>query len=169
MQTVLIVFHVLTAVAMVAIVLVQRGAGATAGAAFGAGASATVFGSRGSGSFLTRTTAILATGFFLISLTLAILASRAGTESNDDLGIMSNVTVAPETVVDESTGAVPGSDDLPALEGALEALEAQPVDTGSDVPMMTDDGVGGSSDLPAATDLPAASDSSADDAEGDGS
>ena len=59
---VLNIFHVLIAIAMVAFILVQRGPGATAGAAFGSGASGTVFGSRGAGSFLSRTTWILTHG-----------------------------------------------------------------------------------------------------------
>jgi preprotein translocase subunit SecG len=64
------------AVAIIALVLLQRGKGADAGAAFGAGASGTVFGSRGTTSFLSRTTAILATLFFLTSLGLAYLAGQ---------------------------------------------------------------------------------------------
>lgn len=80
MQTLLLVIHVLLAVGLIALILLQHGKGADAGAAFGSGASASVFGSRGSGSFLSRTTAILATLFFVVSLALAILANRqAGT------------------------------------------------------------------------------------------
>ena len=60
---VLNIFHVLIAIAMIAFILIQKGAGATAGAAFGAGASGTVFGSRGAGNFLSRTTWVLATLF----------------------------------------------------------------------------------------------------------
>ena len=54
------IFHVLVAIALVAFVLIQKGQGATAGASFGAGASATVFGSRGAGNFLTKATWVLA-------------------------------------------------------------------------------------------------------------
>jgi preprotein translocase subunit SecG len=76
LQTLAVVFHVLLAVAIVAIVLLQRGKGADAGAGFGAGASGTVFGARGSASFLSRTTAVLATMFFLTSLGLTYLFSQ---------------------------------------------------------------------------------------------
>jgi len=69
------VFHVLIAVAIIALILLQQGKGADAGAAFGSGASGTVFGSRGSASFMSRATAILATLFFITSLSLAYLAS----------------------------------------------------------------------------------------------
>jgi preprotein translocase subunit SecG len=76
LQTLAVVFHVLLAFAIVALVLLQRGKGADAGAGFGAGASGTVFGSRGSASFLSRTTAVLATLFFLTSLGLSYLLSQ---------------------------------------------------------------------------------------------
>ena len=75
-QTLAVVFHVLLAAAIIGLVLLQRGKGADAGAGFGAGASGTVFGARGSGSFLSRTTAILATLFFITSLGLSYLFSQ---------------------------------------------------------------------------------------------
>jgi len=76
MQTVFLVVHVLVSVALIALVLLQQGKGADMGAAFGSGASATVFGARGSSSFLTRSTAILATIFFLTSVSLAYYSSK---------------------------------------------------------------------------------------------
>ncbi len=76
LQTLAVVFHVLLALGIVGIVLLQRGKGADAGAGFGAGASGTVFGARGSASFLSRTTAVLATLFFLTSLGLTYLFSQ---------------------------------------------------------------------------------------------
>lgn len=76
MQTVLLIVHLLASVALIALVLLQQGKGADMGAAFGSGASATVFGARGSGSFLTRTTAALATIFFVTSLSLAYFSSK---------------------------------------------------------------------------------------------
>ncbi|MBQ0724327.1 MAG: preprotein translocase subunit SecG [Cycloclasticus sp.] len=75
--------HVLVAVLMVGLILIQHGKGADAGAAFGSGASGTVFGSKGSGSFLTRSTAILATAFFITSLTLAYIGGNRA--APDDL------------------------------------------------------------------------------------
>ena len=76
LQNIILVFHVLVAVGLIILVLLQQGKGADAGAAFGSGASGTVFGSQGSASFLTRTTAILATLFFITSLSLAYLANQ---------------------------------------------------------------------------------------------
>ncbi len=75
-HTLILVTHVVIAVALIGLVLVQQGKGADAGAAFGGGSSATMFGSRGSASFLSRTTAVLATVFFLTSLTLAYFATQ---------------------------------------------------------------------------------------------
>lgn len=68
---ILVIFHVFLCVGLIGLILIQHGKGADAGAAFGGGASGTVFGSQGSSNFLTRTTAILATTFFFTSLTLA--------------------------------------------------------------------------------------------------
>jgi len=68
---IVVIFHVLISVTLVGLILIQHGKGADAGAAFGSGASATVFGSQGSASFLTRATAVLATLFFVTCLTLA--------------------------------------------------------------------------------------------------
>jgi preprotein translocase subunit SecG len=76
MMMVLLVVHVLICLALVGLVLIQQGQGADAGAAFGSGASATVFGSRGAGSFLTRLTAGLATALFLTSLVLAYMGAH---------------------------------------------------------------------------------------------
>jgi preprotein translocase subunit SecG len=70
MYEILIVVYLLVALALIGLVLIQHGKGADMGAAFGAGASATVFGSSGTGNFLTKTTTILATIFFVLSLVL---------------------------------------------------------------------------------------------------
>ena len=69
----LLSFHVIIAVLIIILILVQKGKGADMGSAFGAGASGTIFGAKGSANFLSRTTAILATIFFITSLTLAYL------------------------------------------------------------------------------------------------
>lgn len=76
LYNIILVIHVLIASGLIALVLLQQGKGADAGAAFGSGASGTVFGSQGSASFLTRTTAVLATLFFVTSLTLFTLAAN---------------------------------------------------------------------------------------------
>lgn len=77
MFQIIMLFHVLAAVCIVALVLVQQGKGAAMGAAFGSGASQTVFGSRGSGSFLFRLTMGFAALFFVTSIVLNNLAMRA--------------------------------------------------------------------------------------------
>ena len=73
MYTILVVLHVLVSIALIGLVLIQHGKGADAGAAFGSGASGTVFGARGSANFLTRVTAWLAAAFFGLSLALAYI------------------------------------------------------------------------------------------------
>ena len=77
MQSILLSVHILVAISLIALVLLQHGRGADVGAAFGAGASGSVFGSRGSASFLTRTTAVLAAVFFLNSMFLGYLSTQA--------------------------------------------------------------------------------------------
>ena len=76
MYEILLVVYLLVSLALIGLVMIQQGKGADMGASFGAGASNTVFGSGGSGSFLSRRTAIVATLFFLISLVLGSMASN---------------------------------------------------------------------------------------------
>ena len=78
LHTVLMIVHILSATCIVALVLIQRGKGADAGAGFGAGASGTVFGARGATTALSRATAVLATVFMVTSLTLAYMGTRSG-------------------------------------------------------------------------------------------
>lgn len=107
LYTVLIVFHVVLAAGLIALVLVQRGPGATMGAAFGAGASGTVFGSRGSASFLTRLTSWMGVAFFGISLSMAVIVARSGgvAETPDDLGVVGQIRTIP-TEIQPEAGAV---------------------------------------------------------------
>ncbi|HEY5791592.1 MAG TPA: preprotein translocase subunit SecG [Gammaproteobacteria bacterium] len=106
----MLVIHVLIAISLVGLVLIQHGKGADMGAAFGSGASSTVFGSRGAGSFLTRVTAILAALFFVTNLGLAFLATQ------------SNV-VRIESVVDRvEAPAAPASPAAPSAASDLPAV-----------------------------------------------
>lgn len=73
---ILLAVHIIVAIVMIGFILIQHGKGADAGASFGAGASGTVFGAAGSANFLTRTTAVLATIFFITSLALAHFAQK---------------------------------------------------------------------------------------------
>ena len=103
-ENLILLVHVVLAIGVVVFVLLQRGKGAEAGASFGGGASQTVFGSSGSGNFLTRTTAILVAGFFVTSLTLAYVAKQRAAGMNNI-----NVPVAEESAPVESD--VPASTD----------------------------------------------------------
>ena len=76
METIVLILHVMIAVAMTGFIFLQQGKGAEMGASFGAGASQTVFGSAGSAGFLTKATAVLALLFFVTSITLAIFAKK---------------------------------------------------------------------------------------------
>jgi preprotein translocase subunit SecG len=124
-QPTVLIIHTLIALAIIALVLLQRGKGADAGAAFGAGASGTVFGARGSGSFFSRTTAILAAAFFATSLTLAYLSSQrtGGPES-----LLENA--APVETEQAAPAATPLEEDLPAVLPQLEDAEPAAEDDG---------------------------------------
>ncbi|XID74669.1 preprotein translocase subunit SecG [Alkanindiges sp. WGS2144] len=76
METLVLVIHILVALSMIGLILIQQGKGAEAGASFGGGGAATVFGASGSANFLTRSTAVLITIFFVTSVTLAIFAKK---------------------------------------------------------------------------------------------
>ncbi len=107
-HTVLVVVQVLAAVALIGLVLLQHGKGADAGAAFGSGASGTVFGARGSANFLSRATAICATVFFLASLSLAYVVRGHK---------------APDSVVER---VAPAAADAPAVVPQEQAPAPQP-------------------------------------------
>lgn len=111
-QTAVLIGHTIIALLIIILVLLQRGKGADAGAAFGSGASGTVFGASGSSNFFSRATAVLATMFFASSLTLAYLSSQAGAQGPDSL--LENA--ATEEIIPESEQDVSGElTDLPAL------------------------------------------------------
>lgn len=76
LHSIVLVAHVMVALMIIGLVLLQRGKGAEAGTGFGAGASGTVFGARGSANFLSRATGVLATLFFITSLALAYLSTK---------------------------------------------------------------------------------------------
>lgn len=112
LQTVVIVLHLLAALGVVALVLLQQGKGADAGASFGAGASATVFGSQGSATFLSRFTAILTAVFFVTSLGLAYFAKQQAVVLSD-AGL-------PDPAVLEVPAQVPPVGDVPIIEQGSE-------------------------------------------------
>jgi preprotein translocase subunit SecG len=114
--TVLLAIHIVLALLLIGIILIQQGKGATAGAAFGSGASSTVFGSRGSASFLTRTTAVLATLFLSNSMFLAYLYSQALEQTSllDQIAAPAIEVVAP-LLPEDVPNAADVPDDLPTL------------------------------------------------------
>ena len=129
-QSIIIFAHLFLAAGIVGLILLQQGKGADAGAAFGAGASGTVFGAKGSASFLSRATAILATAFFGTSLTLAYFQGDRSQPS----GIMEEFSDAapafepPPTSVDELPAPVSlpdaPADALPDVNEAVDGAES---------------------------------------------
>jgi preprotein translocase subunit SecG len=122
LQKIVLIVHTLIALGIIGLVLLQRGKGADAGAGFGAGASGTVFGARGSSSFFSRATAVLATAFFATSLMLAYISSQR--------------SQAPETLLEgapvteeQAPAPAQGGEEAPAADGQqAPASEMPPVE-----------------------------------------
>ena len=104
MQTFVLVVHIILAVLMIVLILVQHGKGADAGASFGGGGAATVFGASGSANFLTRLTAILTALFFVTSLTLAVYAKKQTADAYS-LKSISSVPATPAKSAETSPTA----------------------------------------------------------------
>jgi len=109
METIVVVVHVIVAIGIVGLVLLQQGKGADAGASFGAGSSQTVFGASGTGNFLVRATTVGATIFFITSLSLAVFA-----KNQSSLGGAANSPLANEALLQEA--AAPIVSDVPQLD-----------------------------------------------------
>ncbi len=114
LKSILLVIHVLLAISLIGFILIQHGKGADAGAAFGSGASSTVFGARGSSSFLSRTTAYLATLFFVVSFTLYFLAVQEAEQAKKG----AQPDQAPVTQPSPKKAPVKKGDSAPEPKGA---------------------------------------------------
>ena len=122
-QKAVLIAHTLIALLIIVLVLLQRGKGADAGAAFGVGASGTVFGARGSSSFFSRATAVCATLFFVSSLALAYISSQV---TDAPTSLLENAPPVEEAV-DEVQVPMPSAEtpisDLPELEATQDSAD----------------------------------------------
>ena len=123
MEQIILVVHLLTALAIIGLIMLQQGKGADMGASFGAGASQTLFGSDGSGNVLTRATGWLVTLFFATSFGLALLANQASVEV-DELGL--EIPLEMQQQVEEDV--MPALEDLPQLDEEIPAIMGSPDD-----------------------------------------
>jgi|TARA_B110000196_G_C20853025_1_gene523717 preprotein translocase subunit SecG len=129
-QTIVLIAHTVIALLIIVLVLLQRGKGADAGAAFGSGASSTVFGSQGSSNFFSRTTAILAASFFISSLSLAYLSSQQA-DTPDSLieSIVDIDTGESSVVIDEMAPEITNDnlsmDAMPSIEVSDSITESE--------------------------------------------
>ena len=115
MDIILLVLHVFLSLGIITLVLLQKGSGASAGASFGGGGggSGSVFGATGSSNFLSKTTAILATAFFINSLVLAYLASNRDIEAGSVIDAFTSPAIEVPADVPAGSGL---STEMPALE-----------------------------------------------------
>ena len=127
MDIILLVLHVCLALGIITLVLLQRGKGASAGAVLGGGGAGTVFGASGSANFLSKTTALLATAFFINSLVLAYMASnREGPASVVDTMVQpASETVPAKPLVTELDETVPAPEDTTADAPANDAATTE--------------------------------------------
>jgi preprotein translocase subunit SecG len=142
MESIIIFVHVIAAIAITGLVLIQQGKGADMGASFGSGSSQTIFGSSGSGNVLSKSTSIIAVVFFITSLGLAVVARQQADLSIEESGLIQNldeITQAPTAIVSEA-------DELPFAEAFTEESLAD-FPTESDIPVVETESVG---DIPSA-------------------
>ena len=143
MESLIIVIHILSAVAIIGLVLIQHGKGADMGASFGSGASQTIFGSAGSGNVLTRSTTWLAVVFFLTSLGLAVVARNRADAGVELESLLANpdaaaavVPAAPAAadvpVLDAQAVVEPAANDIPAVEVAPADSTVAPTEVAAD-------------------------------------
>ncbi|CAM3761528.1 preprotein translocase subunit SecG [Parendozoicomonas haliclonae] len=126
METVILIVHVFVALGLIGLVMLQQGKGAETGASFGTGASQTVFGSSGSGNFLSRSTAILATVFFVTSIGLAMIAKDKA-EALTSGGVLGIPQAVETTTVQEVPAA---STDVPEVgDFSVDSSETPVVDS----------------------------------------
>ena len=132
METLVLVIHVVAALALVGLVLLQHGKGADVGAAFGSGASGSVFGATGSANFLSRTTAILAVMFFLTSLGLTFYSTR----KTETKGVMATQPAAPgQSLPSQIPPTAPAGQAAPSPTGSTApAAAGEPGSKVQDVP-----------------------------------
>ena len=125
METLVLVVHVLAALSIVGLILLQQGKGAAMGASFGSGASQTVFGSAGGGHFLVKVTAVVALIFFITSFSLAVIAKRMAAPTDEVVlpGFEQDVPAA------EQPAEEPAQSDVPVIEDSVET-------TTSDIPVV---------------------------------
>lgn len=133
-----LIAHTLIALGIILLVLMQRGKGADAGAGFGAGASGTVFGARGSSSFFSRATAVLATAFFASSLALAYLSSQRTTDDAERLIQNPQPAAVPGSAAPELADDI-AVDEMPALDPA----DVVPADAAPELPALDEQAVEG--------------------------
>jgi preprotein translocase subunit SecG len=135
-ETLLLGLHVVVAAALIGFVLLQHGKGADMGAAFGSGSSGSLFGAAGSANFLSRTTAVLATIFFLSSLGLTYLASNRVSAGPGDVmrqGVMQNAPASKAPEPATKAGEVPAGT-APAVQPASPAPAKDSSSKAADVP-----------------------------------
>jgi preprotein translocase subunit SecG len=106
-ETVIVVVHILVSLGLIGLIMIQQGKGAEAGASFGGGASQTVFGSEGSGNFLTKSTKYLAIIFFSTSISLAVIAKQRSEVSGQE--ILPTASLVQKAAITPSVGDA-GSD-----------------------------------------------------------
>ena len=136
MESIIIFVHVIAAIAITGLVLIQQGKGADMGASFGSGASQTLFGSAGSGNALTKSTSIMAAVFFITSLGLAMIARQQADLGVQDNGLIQNL----DEITSQAPAAAAPADNIAGVpdsqDSDIPVVEAEPA---QDVPVIDEE------------------------------
>jgi preprotein translocase subunit SecG len=133
--TLVLAVQILTALGMIGLILIQHGKGADMGAAFGSGSSGSLFGASGSANFLSRTTAVLATVFFICTLALAYFGNTRAPESGSVLDRAAAPAAAPAPAASGPAAQIPGTTAPSAIPGtAVPPAPATPASGAAQIP-----------------------------------
>lgn len=133
--TLVLAVQILTALGMIGLILIQHGKGADMGAAFGSGSSGSLFGASGSANFLSRTTAVLASVFFVCTLALAYFGNYRPPESGSVLDRAGAPATAPQPAASGPAAQIPGTSVPAAIPGTtVPAAPATPASGAAQIP-----------------------------------
>ena len=128
MENLILLVHLIIALVIIALILLQQGKGAEMGASFGSGASQTLFGATGSGNFFAKLTAIFATAFFVTSFSLALIAKKQSSVDDVALPALEEVDI-PVLQTDDADNDLPTLNQVPVVDDSMPSIS---VETDSD-------------------------------------
>ena len=124
MENLILLVHLIIALVIIALILLQQGKGAEMGASFGSGASQTLFGATGSGNFFAKLTAIFATAFFVTSFSLALIAKKQSSVDDVALPALEEVDI-PVLQTDDADNDLPTLNQVPVVDDSMPSISVE--------------------------------------------